>query len=356
MENGSIFSEGRACVMKNKLISLLEQYKNSTIPLSKLERIANIYDTYDDFAATVQVLINEGFITAVKSHGSNWRGLPNSFRIQKGKVKQPLIEEIQELQFKVHPVIDLRPYITSSKKRWMEDKTSIKIIDEYLQKNGLPTTYTNRSERSYEIMKDEKWIDEKGGKALLEKINLFDKLKIMNTPDPLMFAINPNQILCNLSVRRHLIVENKATYSGLIDFLANTSFTTLIYGSGWKISSSLDQLTKQLGLIDKEIQHELYYFGDLDYEGVSILYHLYERYNVKLATSFYEAMLRKPYYEGKEYQTRNEVAVQHFLHYFRKEEQEIILSMFQKNGYYPQESLSKEELHHIWRNTSWTLN
>lgn len=340
--------------MKRRLLSILEISKKSTITLSELEKTANSHDTYDDFTTTIQALINEGFITAVKRHGTNWRGLPNSFHIQKGKVKQSLIEEIQEMQFRVHPVIELRSYLSSSKKKWMEDKVWIEIIDAYLQKNGLPTTHANSSERSYEIMKDEKWIDEKGGKALLEKMNLWDKLKIMKTPDPLMFAINPNQLLSNQSVHRHLIVENKATFSGLINSLLNTRFTTLIYGSGWKISSSLDQISKQLGITDKKIQHEIYYFGDLDYEGVSIFYHLYEKYNVKLATSFYEAMLRKPYYEGKENQTRNEVAVQYFLHDFSKEDQDVIASMFQGNGYYPQESLTKEELDYIWRNTLWT--
>jgi hypothetical protein len=336
--------------MKKRIISILELAKKSTITLSELERVANTLDTYDEFAAAVQTLLDEGFIKAVKSHGTNWKNLPNSFRIQKGNVMQPLIVEIQEMQFKVHPVIDLRPYFSSSKKKWMEDKPWIGMIDRYFQENGLPTTYTNSSERSYELMKDEKWIDEKGGKALLEKINLFDKLKIMKTPDPLMFAINPVQLQSNQRVLKHLIVENKATYSGLIDSLSSTNFTTLIYGSGWKIASSLNQLTKQLGLTTNEVQHEIYYFGDLDYEGISIYFHLCEKYNVKLARCFYEALLRKPVYKGKEYQTRNEKAVQHFLQYFSKEDQEIVAALFEENGYYPQEALTKEELHIIWRN------
>lgn len=300
---------------------------------------------------TVQALLDEGFIEAIKSHGKNWRGLPNGFRIQKGRVKQPLIEEIQEMQFKMNPVIELRVYFSSSKKKWMEDKPWIVMIDQYLQKKGLPTTFTNSSERSYELMKDEKWIDEKGGKAILERINLFDKLMIMKSPDPLMFAINPIKLISNQRVHKHLVVENKATYSGLLDSLAITNFTTLVYGSGWKITSSLNQLSKQLGLTNKEEQHEIFYFGDLDYEGISIYFHLYEKYNVKLALSFYQAMLRKPFYKGKENQTRNEVAVHHFLNYFGKEDQEMITAMFQANGYYPQEALTKEELHSIWRNS-----
>lgn len=343
-------------MMKNRLVSVLEVAKKSTITLSELEKIADNRDTYEDFAEAVQTLLDEGCIKAVKSHGANWRGLPNSFRIQKGKVKQPLIGEIQEMQFKVHQAIELQAYFSLSRKKWMEDKPWILMIDRYLQSNGLPTTYTNSSERSYDLVKDEKWIDEKGGKALLEKINLMDKLKIMKTPDPLMFAINPNQLVSNQTIHKHLIVENKATYFSLIDSLSTTNFTTLIYGSGWKIASSLSQLSKQLGLMNEEVQHAIYYFGDLDYEGISIYFHLYEKYKVKVATCFYEAMLRKPFYKGKENQMRNEVAVQHFLHYFDEECQEIIAKMFEENGYYPQEVLTKEELHHIWRNALWFRN
>jgi hypothetical protein len=342
--------------MKDRLISVLELAKKSTITLSELEKVAVTLDTYDDFAVIVHTLLNEGFIKAVKSHGTNWKGLPNSFRIQKGIVKQPLMEEIQEMQFKVHPSIELRPYFSTSKKKWLDDKPWIRKIDEYLQINGLPSTYANSSERSYELMKDEKWIDEKGGKAILVKINLYEKLKIMKTPDPLMFAINPSHLQPSQRVYKHLIVENKATYAGLIDSLPMTHFTTLIYGSGWKIAASLSQLSKQLGLTHQEDEHIIYYFGDLDYEGISIYHYLYEKYEVKLATCFYEAMFRKPFYKGKENQSRNEAAVQHFLHSFSKEDQKIIAGMLEKDGYYPQEVLTMEELHHIWRKALWTHN
>ena len=178
-------------MMKDRLLSILEIEiaKRSTITLSELEKVADTQDTYDNFATAVCTLLDEGFMTPIKTHGVNWKGLPNSFRIQKGKVKQSLIEEIQNMQFKVHPEIDLRLYFSSSKKKWTADKSAILLIDDYLQKNGLPTSYCNSSERSYEIMKDEKWMDEKGGRAILEKINLLNKLKIMKTPDPLHVCV-----------------------------------------------------------------------------------------------------------------------------------------------------------------------
>lgn len=338
------------------MISFLEAAKKSTIALTELEKLAEASDTYDDFAAAVFALMDEGYLHAVKSHNKNWKELPNAFRIQKGKVKQSLIDSIQKLQFNVHPAIQLRAYFSTSEKKWVEDKPWIMKIDEYLKKNELPNVATNSSERSYELVKDEKWIDEKGGEALLETIHLFDKLKIIKTPDPLMFSLNLHRLTSTQKVHKHLIVENKATYFGLMDLLSSTSCTTLIYGSGWKIASSLSQLAQQLGLTKDEYKHEIYYFGDLDYEGISIYYFLYEKYHVTLATEFYQALIKKPFYKGKENQTSNEEAIQYFLQHFEKEEKEKIVSLFQEKGYYPQEALATNELQNIWRKATWAQN
>lgn len=339
--------------MKTKLISFLEGEKKSTITLSQLENVADASDTYEEFATAVFYLLNEEYIKAIKSHGMNWRGLPISFRIQKGKVKQSLIDSIQKLQFQVHPEIQLQAYYSTSEKKWYEDLKWINKIDQYLKVNGLPTVDTNSSERSYQLVQDEKWIDEKEGKAILERIQLFEKLKIVKTPDPLMYSLNPKRLLSNPKKHKHLIVENKATYYGLIGTLATTSCTTLIYGAGWKISSSLSQLSQQLGLNEEEYQHEVYYFGDLDHEGISIYHHLHEKYHVKLAREFYSSLMKKPFYKGKETQSSNEEAIRHFLLNFTTKEQEMIINLLDEGGYYPQEALAKEELGNIWRNVTW---
>ncbi len=339
--------------MKNKLISFLEKAKKSTITLSQLESVADASETYEEFATAVFNLLDEEYIKAIKSHGTNWKGLPITFRIQKGKVKQSLIDSIQQHQFQVHPAIQLQAYYSSSEKKWYEDLKWIKKIDQYLKAHDLPIADANSSERSYQLVKDEKWIDEKEGKAILEKIQLFEKLKVVKTPDPLMYALNPKRMISNQNLHKHLIVENKATYYGLIGTLATTCCTTLIYGAGWKISSSLSQLSQQLGYKDEENQHEVYYFGDLDHEGISIYHHLHEKYHVKLATEFYSTLIKKPFYKGKETQTSNEVAIQHFLQNFTTKEQEMIIDLLNEGGYYPQEALAKEELETIWRNVTW---
>ncbi|MDE5416057.1 Wadjet anti-phage system protein JetD domain-containing protein [Alkalihalobacterium chitinilyticum] len=342
--------------MENKLISYLETVKKATVSLHDLEQLAGANDTYEDFAAAVFSLLDRGYLHAVKSHDSNWKGLPHTFRIQKGKVKQSLLDSIQKLQFQVHPDIQLRAYYTASEHVWVKDQPWILKISDYLNKYGLPVIEANSSQRSYELVQDEKWIDEKGGRALLEKINLADKLKIVKSPDPLMFSLNPNRFTSNQTVHKHLIVENKATYYGLIDLLPVTGCTSLIYGAGWKIASSLSQLPQQLGLQSDDIQHLVYYFGDLDYEGISIYYFLFEKYQVQLATEFYQTLMDKPYFKGKENQTVNPTAMNHFLQHFKSVEQEKLLNLFQEKGYYPQEALSKDELQNVWRRAKWAQN
>ncbi len=124
---------------------------------------------------------------------------------------------------------------------------------------------------------------------MLERIKLWDKLKITTNPDPLMLAINPLKL--KRSDHIHLAVENKATFYALMDSIKDTEFTSLVYGAGWKIVSNIHRLPTQLGL--EEDLHRVYYFGDIDAEGIFIWYYLYEKYQIELALPFYKALLKK---------------------------------------------------------------
>lgn len=54
----------------------------------------------------------------------------------------------------------------------------------------------------------------------------------------------------------------------LLPHLVDTPFTTLILGYGWKICPGLEQLPLQCGL--PKAKHVVWYFGDLDWEGIRI--------------------------------------------------------------------------------------
>jgi len=335
--------------MKNKILNLLKDYRKKTIPLTEIEKTLSGNFKYSDFSRIMNDLVKEQVLSPIKKHGTNNKKNPlaNTYRINKVYFKQNLIDEIATYQFKLNPAINLQSYFSLNEKQWNNDLPYIKKVDYYLKKYGFPKDKVTAPQRSYEILGDEKWIDEKGGRELLNRLGLIEKLKIDLVPDPLMFAINKNKIT-NCKDYVHLIVENKAPFYALLDDIENTSFTSLIYGAGWSIFGGISVFERQIGLV--EGNHKFYYFGDLDFEGISIWHGLNEKREIKLAVEFYKQLLKKDISYGKENQIPNEKAINDFLTNFHKEDSEKIQNVLEEGGYYPQEGLNKSEVIAIWRN------
>lgn len=333
--------------MRDKILDFLKNYKKKTVPLIQIEKIFSGNVQYIEFSKTIKDLVEEELLVPVKKHGTNNKKIPlaNTYRINKSYFKEKYINEIAMYQLKFDSSIDLQSYFSLNEKQWEEDLPYIEKIHSYLKTNGLPKNKVTAPERSYEILGDEKWIDEKGGKELLKRIGLLEKLKIDSVPDPLMFAINKNRIFNENHI--HLIVENKAPFYALLDDIEHTIFTSLIYGAGWSVLGGISVFEKQLGLT--ECPHKYYYFGDLDYEGIFIWYSLNKRKNIKLGIEFYNYLLEKDYSYGKETQVPNKIAIERFLENFSKDNAKKIQQILKKGGYYPQEGLNKEELIAIWR-------
>lgn len=338
--------------MDKKILSYLKSRKNKEIPLMELENLVEGDTEYKDFAMQIKILEEKDILRPVKAHKTNLKTIPlyNTYRINKTYFKDKFIDKIQIVKLQLHPSIDLKAYTSLKEKEWDRDLPYIKKIDKYIQKNGFPDQEVSSPERSYQIIGDEKWIDEKGGRRLLERLKLWEKLKVSYKNDPLMMAINPNEI--GKDVYMHMIVENKATFHMFLDLLHETTFTSLIYGAGWKIVSNIVMLEKQLGL--EGCYHKLFYFGDIDYEGISIWNALNEKRSTDIAVPFYKSLMNKPFTKGKENQRRNEGALNNFLEYFNDNERKEIKTLLNSKGYYPQEGLKKEEIKAIWRNGGWT--
>ena len=327
--------------MKNMILNFLKDHKNKIVYLTEIEEILSGDIEYIDFANTMNEFADMDILSPVKKYKTNNKKIPlaNAYRINKSYFRKELINEIASYQLKLNSNINLQSYFTLDEKIWEEDLPYIKRINLYLEKEGLPKEEVTAPERSYEITGNEKWIDENGGREILERIGLLEHLKINPVPDPLMFAINKNKIR-SFKEHIHLIVENKATFYALLDDIENTEFTSLIYGAGWKVLGGISVFEKQLGLKDQ--YNKIYYFGDLDFEGISIWHGLNERRPIILCVDFYEYLL-------KENQEPNRKAIDNFLLNFNKDNKEKIMNTLEKGGYYPQEGLDKEELQAIWR-------
>lgn len=333
-------------ILEKIIISYLKSRKNREIPLIELGKLFSGEIDYQSFAKAVQLLEEKDILRPVKSHKTNNKpiALYNTYRINKSYFKDQLLDQIQSFKLDAHENLDLQSYFSLDEKEWKKDLPYILIINKYIKENAFPHNEASAPERSYELVADEKWIDEKGGKSLLQRLGILDMLKISYNTDPLMLAINSR--LINNQPYIHMIVENKASFYDFLNCIEETNLTSLVYGSGWKIVSNIIMLEKQLGL--KDSKQQLYYFGDLDYEGISIWHTLNEKKPILPAVDFYRALIQKPMSKGKENQKENSKAVENFISYFSIEEASKIKELLKGKSYYPQEGLNKDEIKAIW--------
>lgn len=159
------------------------------------------------------------------------------------------------------------------------------------------------------------------------------------------------------------MIENKDTFYDLRRYMQTrsnvilgTAFDTLIYGAGkgiWK--NFVDYAEGAEGYFSAD--NRLFYFGDLDYEGIFIYEHLVkygwkylsgEPICIKPFVAAYEAMLEKAEkIEIKDLPDRKEKQNQNidhiFLDYFTKQRQEQIWNLWNAGKYIPQEILNEHD-------------
>lgn len=340
--------------MFERLMNFIRANPRKTVSLSDLEKLTGGETSYEEFAGLINQLMESGVLKPVVSHGFNHKAIPlaNTYRIIKPKLFSDVHQAIASHQFIFHPHIKLDAYYSLPSREWEEDLPFIQRISEFLEQHGLPTHEATPPEISYALVGDEKWIEEKGGKKALGRLGLLEKINIVYRPDPLMLAVN--RAAWNEEPYYHLVVENKSPFHALLDTLPETSFLSLIYGAGWKVTADIAMLERQLGLAGGE--HRVYYFGDLDHEGISIWQALQSRRAVRLAVPYYRALLAKPISYGKANQLCNLEALDQFLTYFAPTERKQIVEVLGSGGYFPQEALDKSELVQIWRSFPWGSN
>ncbi|OHW63374.1 hypothetical protein EUAN_02380 [Andreesenia angusta] len=336
--------------MYEYLISCLRKHRKKTISLEELESLVTGETSYREFSESVSRLVDDGVLLEKSPEKNNGKEIPLCYRygIDRHALLKDHREGILECRLGLESDISLEAYYGLSESTWKRDIPHIEKIDGYISKMGFPQVTATSQERSFQLVGDEKWIDEKGGKAVLERLGIWEKLKIECSPDPLMIGVNAD--VFSKDINLHLVVENKATFMALLDGLRDTGYASLIFGAGWKIVSNIDMLSIQLGTggIDR-----IYYFGDLDSEGISIWSALSEKADVELGTDFYRALLNKSSSIGKENQKRNPEAIERFVECFSEQESEEILRILDSGRYIPQEALSKDELLEIWRDSNW---
>ncbi len=333
-----------------RVVHILEKLDAVRITEKELREVLSIPD-YEEYYHMVVDLIQSKVIVPVESSGFNGMYPPLHKRYTLSKKKKNYEEIIPEIRL-LHNKLNIEGYLACPEK-YVNHQPWLSILDSFLKTNrqclDIPLSV---NERSFQIFQMEKALktDRELSAILSFNPGIKELLNTYNTPEP--FHIH--RITSHQTVKNCLIIENKDTWYTLRNRLspshnriAGISFDSLIYGEGKKISRKVDSLTDFDSSFFTGEKRNYYYFGDLDYEGISILHDLVQAnptLNIQVMKSLYMDMLKASVQiqlpRSKEKQKKR--AAEWFLSFFEPEQQKIILRILENGTYIPQEILNNE--------------
>ena len=262
-------------------------------------------------------------------------------------------ELYEELKYQYHPRINTS-YYREHPEQYEADREKLQLLSSYLKEcSELLNTKETMNERSFEIFHREKFFQKEGGLEFCKKVAITpEMLAFYRTSEPLSYYAHSKK-----APQKILIVENKDTFFDIRRYrnaganeILGKKFDTVIYGAGkgiWKTFVDYVNGAEQYFLEE----NALFYFGDLDYEGILIyenLLELYPEQTINIFKEAYEAMLDKALKIGfsglpdrKEKQNTNIGTV--FLDAFDEMRKKQIHEILGAGKYIPQEILNEHD-------------
>lgn len=297
--------------------------------------------------------IQAGKIKPVKSSGINGKKPALYREYWLLEEKRDYNELLEELKYGLHPAISVDYYRTHPD-IYEQERWAVCRLSDYLKKHEKSLNCRiSVNERSFEIWGHEKFLGKGQGKRILKHCSLnMDFLNVYGTSEPLAYYAHTRSVPQNI-----LILENKDTFYSMRRHLLESaqeqaeifgvSIGTLIYGAGKGILKSFQDFDICIEPYMKAEGNSIFYFGDLDYEGIGIFESLSrlfeERWRVIPFIPAYEAMLEKAEQMDelpvtKEQQNRNIQEL--FFSYFSKEQVIQMKQILEQDRYIPQEILN----------------
>lgn len=323
----------------------------------KLDELAATYklSEYRELYAKVIELIDSQKIKPVKASGINGKSpaLYREYRII--EEKQDITRYMEELSYHIVPAIST-DYYRSHIDQYIQDRQWVLLLNAYIKNDKEKfMTHMSENERSFDIWHREKFLKQEQGKKILKRCGIdADSLNFYRTTEPIAYYTATRETPQNL-----LIIENKDTFysmrKALIeggDTICKEHIGTLIYGAGKGIIAAFSDFDISGEPYMTVKGNRIYYFGDLDYEGIGIYENFSaaygEQYDIRLFKNAYEKMLSKAYAMGismlpftKEGQ--NKKIGNAFLSDFSKAHQTKIKEILESNRYIPQEILNIDD-------------
>ena len=332
----------------------LSEFKRTIISLEEIREFFGLAE-YIILCDKMQELIAGGWVEPVKSQGLNGKNPPlyKKYRIIKHQVDSG--EFVQELRFKLPPSFSL-DYYKQNIDKYIEHRKYILPLGEYFKRRKeLLQEKMSINERSLDIWGEEKFLkDNHLACIILKNLGLtIEDLNIYKTPEPFFLYLQSMKTSDNL-----LIIENKDTWYTMRRlarergraYFFGMDFGGIIYGEGKKILNSFEEIDDQEEERLSNRETVFFYFGDLDFEGISIYTLLKRKYNgvrnIHLLKPAYLKMVELADNEKLKpmntYQIRK--GYEEFLKEFRQDTQEKMIDLFEKGLYIPQEIINYQVL------------
>lgn len=335
-------------------MKLRDKFNKKKITLEKIEEIYKV-STYGELYDLILKLIENNEIEVIKSSGGNGRkpALYKKYKIVEKEEDNSFY--IEELTYKILSKFDIS-YYKKNIDKYKEHRNYILALNIFIKENEeLLKVPLSMNERSFQIWGREKFLQKEEGKSILKNLGLnLDYLNYYDTSEPLAYYSKSKKVPQNI-----LILENKDTYYTMRRYLINSNnnnilrkeIDTVIYGAGKGIIKAFRDYDISVEDYLANKVNKIYYFGDLDYEGIIIYEKFYDtykdKYNINLFIDGYKKMIDKinninclP--KMKDGQNKN--INKYFLDEFSLEYRLKIEEILKNNLYIPQEIINITDL------------
>lgn len=344
-------------IMKKKRILLEELFRSgSGFGSFMKERNHEITQeiTYDQQYDYIMKLIEEEKVKPLKASGTNGKSpaLYREYWLMGEKKDYRHLEE--ELKYQMVPLISIDYYLAHLSV-YEKDRSWVLKLNDYFKNHREKLDYQESvNERSFEIWCREKFLTKEQGRRILRCCGLdLEVLNVYETSEPLAYYSHTREVPQNI-----LILENKDTFYSMRRLLLEgdskilgVQIGTLIYGAGKGILRSFKDFDFCVEPYMRSEKNSLFYFGDLDYEGIGIYEGLVRMFQgswrIRPFLPGYLTMIEKAEAveklpDTKELQNRNISKI--FLSYFKNKQVDKILKILESDAYIPQEILNIADL------------
>lgn len=240
------------------------------------------------FNDAVLQLVSRQIISPV-GKPSTARGLHLKYRINR-RPEEKDNDLIKQIIRNITPPASLDYYIKNPGS-YVKDCAIIDIICSFLKEGNKNRVTVN--ERAYQLFGDEKFFRGAGknrsrGETVLKRLGLsYADLVCEETIEP--FFSFQNKEFHSLALRNIFVIENKDTFWSfkrkIMDSPSSIKVDMLVYGEGRKITSSFKFIEEYGVSIETD---RVFYFGDLDAEGINIYCELVDKYPQYKISPFFE--------------------------------------------------------------------